>query len=133
VSRRLLGIETEYGFAGPPERDVYERSMCLDHLLGAAKRRYRHLNDFAYGIFLENGSRLYIDCGHPEMATPECANPWEVVRYVIAGERMLEQALADVERHEYSKCSIIKSNDDYSGTMATWGCHGSYLHCADPA
>ena len=41
------------------------------------------------GIFLENGARFYVDCTHPEMTTPECANPWDVVRYMQAGERML--------------------------------------------
>ena len=44
----------------------------------------------AHGIFLQNGSRLYVDCGgHPELATPELANPWDACRYALAGDRIL--------------------------------------------
>ena len=42
------------------------------------------------GVFLQNGSRLYLDCGgHPELATPELANPWDACRYALAGDRIL--------------------------------------------
>jgi proteasome accessory factor A len=130
---RLLGVETEYGFAGPPRYDSRERGMYLSWLLDAARRRFRHLPDYGGGLYLENGSRLYVDCGnHPEVATPECADPWDVVRYILAGERMLVDLLADVERLDYSSCSLFKCNVSYGGALTTWGCHESYLHRADP-
>lgn len=88
-----------------------------------------------HGLFLENGSRFYIDSGgHPELATPECTDPGELVRYVLAGEKILSRAAARVESGEQGTASVmvLKSNVDYSGSRATWGCHESYLLRSDP-
>ena len=100
------------------------------------RRELIHLRDFrGNGVFLENGSRLYIDCGeHPELATPECTNPREVVSYILAGEHILEGlARGVVSRYDpLSRVMIFKNNVDYSGSESTWGCHESYLYRCDP-
>ena len=60
----------------------------------AARRLLTHLPDTsaANGMYLANGARFYVDCGlHPEMTTPECTTPWELARYIKAGERVLER------------------------------------------
>jgi len=71
-----------------------------------------------------------------DAATPECLNPWDVVRYCLAGELIvtgLAKALctSDLRISEvlFSKCNV-----DYAfGSDATWGCHESYLHRGDPS
>jgi len=137
VAERLFGVETEYAFAplgkaGAPLR--VEALLC--NLLELVRGRLPSLRDaHGRGLFLANGARFYIDCGlHPEMTTPECANPWDVVRYVLAGERILARLAADlmVSDPEVSQILVFKCNVDYNG-LTTWGCHESYLHRADPA
>jgi hypothetical protein len=86
-------------------------------------------------MFMSNAGRFYVDCGlHPEMATPECCSPVDVVRYTLAGRRILERLAVEVAASDSRIDEIVISgcNVDYSGTNATWGCHESYLHTADP-
>lgn len=136
VERCLFGVETEYALFAPAgaRRSAEELGAAL---LDGVRRRRPWLRDATdYGMFLGNGSRLYLDCGrHPELATPECSSPWEVVAAVRAGERILEEVLralgADPATGEGP--ALTRCNVDYSGSGATWGSHESYLHRADPA
>ncbi|MEW6741308.1 MAG: proteasome accessory factor PafA2 family protein [Planctomycetota bacterium] len=133
MNLRLMGIETEYaavattqdGMPAPPP-DV------AGGLYGAARAGLRYLvDDIERGIFLENGARFYIDHGfHPEFSTPECDNPWDIVRYVKAGDRILLD-LAERFGQGWPKVKeirVLRHNVDYSGTGSTWGCHESYLY-----
>src|SRR5690349_12766177 len=81
TTQRLLGVETEYALATADTRGVaLERLPLLDGLMRSARRRLVHLPDeLGRGMFLESGGRFYPDCGgHPEMTTPECADPWQL-------------------------------------------------------
>jgi len=132
----MFGIESEYAFAVfSSDGTGLGRSRALGMLLEAAKRRFASLPDIHDGrLFLENGSCLYVDCGmHPELATPECTTPWEAVRYVKAGELILDLLAQDVQAKLGSgtNLAIFRSNVDYSVARTTWGCHESYLHTAD--
>src|ERR1017187_7503162 len=72
-------------------------------------------------MFLENGARFYIDCGfHPEMTTPECTTPWELARYVKAGERILERLAQDVWAEACGATEIMcfRCHVDYSGAIS---------------
>jgi Pup-ligase protein len=126
-----MGLETEYGIsAGSGARDSLEALVIS--LIEAARATLVHLPDIASGMYLGNGSRFYIDYGnHPELSTPECANPWDLVRYILAGERILAGVARDSRIPEAS-LRLFKSNVDYSGSMVTWGCHESYMHRAAP-
>ncbi|MFW6162292.1 MAG: proteasome accessory factor PafA2 family protein [Planctomycetota bacterium] len=133
---RLFGIETEYAFAplGPAGKTV-PRERVLDLFFQVARERLCFLPGHGYDLHLANGSRLYLDCGlHPELCTPECANPWDVVRYVKAGEQILTEIAEEMARRSEGLGPIYlsKSNVDYSGAGTTWGCHESYLHRGDP-
>src|SRR5208283_3660451 len=81
-----------------------------------------------------NGARFYVDCSHPEMTTPECSNPWDVVRYMHAGERMLTSVAEEMMRREPALAEVLlfKTNVDHSGSGATWGCHTSFMHRGNP-
>jgi len=136
MAERLFGIETEYALTGIDGKAGMDRCDLLRSLLTVARAQLMHLPDFfSEGIYLENGSRLYVDCGlHPEISTPECSTPWDAVRYVQAGDRILtcltQHLAASVP--DGTRIMAFRCNVDYGGTQATWGCHESYLHRADP-
>lgn len=126
----LMGVETEFAVGGPNGHG--SRYLDVELLLARAVENLVSLPGFGMvGIFLENGSRLYIDSGnHPEFCTPECTNPTDVVRYLLAGEKIMtalsRRAVLD------GSLKIYKHNQDYL-TRQTWGCHESYLHRSPPA
>jgi proteasome accessory factor A len=133
----MFGAECEYAVSGINRKGAMRREDLVNRLVLAARRGLVHLQDSSSscGMFLENGARFYIDCGlHPEMATPECATPWELARYIKAGDRILEALTREVQA-EYGDAAEImcfRCNVDYSGSGSTWGCHESYLHRAHP-
>jgi len=136
MTNRLFGMETEYGFAIRNADGKRGRSNdWTDRFFNLATRCLPNLPAAGCGgIFLANGARFYMDCGHPEMTTPECANPWDVVRYMHAGERALLQVVGELKRSEQFKgeVMIFKTNVDHSGSGTTWGCHTSFLHRTNP-
>jgi proteasome accessory factor A len=75
------------------------------------------------GGFLFNGGRVYLDMGHMEYCTPECATVTDVVRYDRAGDRLLLNAVKDLGLE--SKVNFFRNNiDHHSG--ATFGCHENF-------
>jgi len=136
--RRLFGVETEYAVAALDDTGaVLPRGRLSEGMLRGAPKTFPALRaTVEAGVFLGNGSRLYCDIGdHPELAGPECENPWDVVRYLRAGDRMLLRLTEDVRRRRPSiaQARVFAGNVDYAGTRSTWGAHESYCHRADPA
>ena len=134
MAERLFGLETEYGIVGSTsDQDGRRRDALTCDLAAVARDKAQGIPDLnCNGMFLQNGARFYIDCGHhPEMTTPEVANPWDAVRYILAGERILEQ-LATFSAADAAVPLLLKTNVDYL-TKSTWGCHESILHTIDPA
>jgi len=127
-----MGVETEYAVAGEGPGVLYGHSRRVDQLLDRAYDNLVTLRDtHGGGLFLENGSRLYIDSGnHPEFCTPECTNPTDLVRYVLAGEQTM-LALSNSGLSNEQPLRIFKHNQDYLSRVA-WGCHESYLHKTSP-
>jgi proteasome accessory factor A len=82
-------------------------------------------------VFLENGSRLYLDVGsHPEYATPECDSLYDVVAHDKAGERILEGLVESAERRLAEEgirgdIYLYRNNTDSAGN--SYGCHENYL------
>jgi hypothetical protein len=135
--RRLFGVETEYAVAAIGRNGtVWPTPHFNEELLLRARRRLAHLPGMEGGLFLSNGSRLYVDYGnHPEIGSPECLDPWDAIRYSKAGDRILVQLADDVQRDypEIAETVIRTGNVDYSGLRSTWGSHESYCHRAEPA
>jgi hypothetical protein len=134
VQERMFGIETEYAVTGSSIHGTsLARELLVPRLIEKARQKFASLPDLNRGLFFGNGSRFYGDCGHhPELATPECTNPWDTVRYVLAGERMLYEMTRELESDKGNlSLKLFKCNVDYSGSGSTWGCHESYLHRAD--
>jgi hypothetical protein len=135
TGRRLFGTETEYAVVA---LDRAGRSLppgtMSGAMLDAARRTLPHLvGSVEAGLFLANGSRLYVDAGdHPELASPECLDPWAAVRYAKAGHlTIVRLARTAAESTGIASVNVFAGNVDYSGTGATWGSHESYCHHAD--
>lgn len=78
-------------------------------------------------LFLENGSRVYIDQGIKiEFSQPECTSPKELVGYNIGNEKILIDAV-DLVKQELQTTDIrlFKCNVDYL-QHETWGSHENY-------
>lgn len=129
----LFGLETEYAVAGLAPSGPPDHGLILHWLMESAYRQLSHLPglDSNGSIYLPNGSKFYLDCGsHPEFCSPEVSNPWDAVRYTLAGHRILARLLSSVESTNMPGAELIgfRNNVDYSGSQATWGCHESHLH-----
>lgn len=128
----FFGLETEYALGREPG--------CTEPIGHVADRLFRtvaalrpHLPARPGGVFLGNGARFYIDAGaHPEFATPEVSSPWDAHRYVLAGDRLLEAALAELARCNGPRLRLARSNVDYSSEQ-TWACHENYSYQCNPA
>ena len=130
MSQRITGLETEYGcLVQPPAQiqDVLPR--VRDWLFENDRYGLIDLHDRDWdepagnGGFLFNGGRVYIDMGHLEYCTPECASTIDVVRYDRAGDLLLQEAVRAL-RLEKTICFIRNNVDHYTG--ATFGCHENY-------
>jgi len=125
---RILGLETEYGClanVGGPRAVVQVRDWFFEgHQHGLIDRHERGWDEPpGNGGFLFNGGRIYIDMGHLEYCTPECATLQDVVRYDRAGDRLLLEAVKALGLDE--SVSFIRNNVDHH-TGATFGCHENY-------
>ncbi|PQV64256.1 proteasome accessory factor A [Abditibacterium utsteinense] len=74
---------------------------------------------------LTNGARLYNDHGHPEYATPECADLRTLVAHDKAGERIVLECAKIYGAQIGKGVEIWKNNTDFHG--ASYGSHESYL------
>jgi hypothetical protein len=136
-ARRMFGVETEYAVTAVDRQGrIWAPRVLSSKLLDRARRRLVHLPALEdQGLYLANGSRLYVDYGdHPEIGSPECLNPWDAVRYARAGDRIMVQLAQDVEgaHAELAETIVRSGNVDYSGSGTSWGAHESYCHRAQP-
>jgi hypothetical protein len=118
-----------------PDGSRGNQQQAVARLLEIARRKLPHLPAAGSGIFLQNGSRLYIDSGnHPELSTSEVVDPWEACRYVLAGHRILTDLAAQVsvEAPALGQIFITCCNIGYGHERTTWGAHESYAHQAKP-
>ena len=126
MERRILGIETEYGvtftFRGQRRLSPDEVSRFLFRKVVAWGR--------SSNVFLENGSRLYLDVGsHPEYATAECDNLFDLVAQDKAGEAILQGLVEHAQQQLEAEgvrgnIYLFKNNSDSAGN--SYGCHENY-------
>ncbi len=77
---------------------------------------------------LTNGARYYVDHAHPEMSTPEVADPLSAVRWDRAGELIAirsMQAAKDSFLPPGQELVVYKNNSDGKGN--SYGTHENYL------
>lgn len=127
---RIAGLETEYGCltasAGQAARVVprVRDWVFANDRFGLLDRHDRGWDEPAgNGGFLYNGGRLYVDMGHVEYCTAECASLEDLLRRDRAGDLMILAALREMDLS--SSVQFIRNNiDHHSG--ATFGCHENY-------
>lgn len=128
---RVVGLETEYGClsedpTGPASTVSAVRNWLFhEHRFGLPDVFQRDWDEPpGNGGFLFNGGRAYVDMGHLEYCTPECLSVRDLVIYDLAGDRLLNEAIAGLGLTHRS--GFVRNNvDHYSG--ATFGCHENYL------
>ncbi len=76
---------------------------------------------------LTNGARYYVDHAHPELSTPECADPLELVRYDKAGEEVLRRSMIAARRFLPEGQSIVVYKNNSDGKGNSYGTHENYL------
>lgn len=77
------------------------------------------------GVFLPNGSRLYIDGPHLEYSISECRNPYEAVCQEKAMERILSEVILELQDVCGRELYLFKNNTDFKGN--SYGCHENFL------
>ena len=137
------------------ERDVHERQSLVDsHVkyLGSSHQTIdeiieEHLSPFsdsnselerAYlredqlyqhfgfsGGYLYSGHRIYVDGTHPEVCTPECASPLDLVCWEKAGMVIIERARQSLSKATGHNIVLYKNVSD--GLGSSWGAHENYL------
>jgi proteasome accessory factor A len=134
MASRIMGLETEYGCLINQDRSP-ESPERISHRIKEAifKKKKLGLLDLHHrahdeppgnGGFLLNGGRVYLDMGHLEYATPECIHLADVVAYDRAGDRIIQEAVSEMDLAD--RVAIIKNNIDHQ-TGATFGSHENYL------
>lgn len=93
----------------------------------AASARPPEVETHLVNTVLHNGARYYVDHAHPELSTPECADPVSIVVWDKAAERIVARSMrAAAERLPPGQELVIyKNNSDGKGN--SYGCHENYL------
>jgi len=148
---KICGLETEYGIhhTGAEGNPVASSSLLVNAYVSDLARVDWDFEDESPGndargfaregslppevethlvnAVLTNGARYYVDHAHPELSTPECADPLELVRYDKAGEEILRRSMTAVGRFlpEGQAIVVYKNNSDGKGN--SYGTHENYL------
>lgn len=92
------------------------------------KKERRQHSDQRFGFsggYTFSGFRIYVDGTHPEISTPECASPRDLVCWQKAGEKIIEKGRKKTE--EETGYRTVLSNDNSDGLGSSWGSHENYL------
>ncbi len=127
----LMGTETEYSMSG---RGAGSRPVVRLHLhrllVDATRAEHPWLPDIrtSSGIYMDNGSRYYLDTGeHNELSSPELSTPRQVAEYDRAAERILLRAKTVVQQRRGVDVCITKNNINFGRPDgAAWGQHEAY-------
>ncbi|WP_193104551.1 Pup--protein ligase [Brachybacterium sp. FME24] len=128
MKRRVGGLETEFGLVCV--RADGTRAMEPE---AAARELFRPVVAMgrSSNVFLRNAARLYLDVGsHPEYATAECDDWWDLVAQDRAGERIFADLTAQANQRlaadgQDARIHLLKNNVDSQGNA--FGSHENYL------
>ncbi len=128
MKRRVGGLETEFGLVcvRSDGTRALEPEAAARELFRPVVARGRSSN-----VFLTNAARLYLDVGsHPEFATAECDDWWDLVAQDRAGERILGELVQDANERlaadaQDARVHLLKNNVDSEGN--SFGSHENYL------
>lgn len=132
--KTVMGGETEYAIsARDGDGRAIPQAPLLSRFFEHAKEKLGHTSCSTRGRFLRNGGLFYLDAGlHVEWATPECTSPFDVVRYLEAGDCIVQDLGESFRAASPDIADVFcsRTNVDYvSGTL--WAAHESYMHTAN--
>ncbi len=83
------------------------------------------------GEYLPNGSRFYVDGGHLEYSTAECASPWDLIAYERAGENIVSDFVEKAKTELGVHGDLLKRNSNYKKKdsdyePASYAWHGNF-------
>lgn len=127
-TRRIMGIETEYGITCTTDGGGARLGAedIARYLFRPVVERHNSSN-----VFVPNASRLYLDVGsHPEIATAECDSLSQLIAYDRAGDRIVDELARAAEDSLTDEgiggqVYLLKNNVDSAGN--SYGCHENYL------
>ncbi|ATG51963.1 Pup--protein ligase [Brachybacterium vulturis] len=128
MKRRVGGLETEYGLVCVRA----DGSRALEPE-AAARELFRPVVAMgrSSNVFLRNAARLYLDVGsHPEYATAECDDWWDLVAQDRAGDRIFADLAAQANERlaadgQDARIHLLKNNVDSAGNA--FGSHENFL------
>ena len=88
---------------------------------------YPHVESMMANAILPNGARYYVDHAHPEVSTPECATPSEVVRYDRAAELIITRSMERASARLAQGAELVTYKNNSDGKGNSYGCHENYL------
>jgi proteasome accessory factor A len=127
----VMGGETEYAISARDRAGrVIPQGPLLTRFFDHTKATLGYTSASTRGRFLSNGGLLYLDAGlHMEVATPEVTSPFEVVRYLAAGDRILRDLAHSLQAssQEVGEIFCSRASVDYV-SRTLWAAHESYMH-----
>ncbi|MDN6330502.1 MAG: Pup--protein ligase [Brachybacterium sp.] len=128
MKRRVGGLETEYGLVCVRA----DGSRALEPE-AAARELFRPVVAMgrSSNVFLRNAARLYLDVGsHPEYASAECDDWWELVAQDRAGDRIFADLATQANQRfaadgQDARIHLLKNNVDSAGNA--FGSHENFL------
>ena len=127
INAYLADLEREHR-AGPKVGwDFEDESPGTDARGSTAPAQPPEVETHLVNAVLTNGARYYVDHAHPEMSSPECADPHSVLVYDQAADRILVRSMVAANRllPEGEELLVHKNNSDGQGN--SYGCHENYL------
>lgn len=148
--RKSYGIETEYGIVvrGLDTNPISASSLLVNSYASGGKVAWDFLAEcpssdardewtesglhpeietHLVNTVLTNGARFYVDHAHPEMSTPECSDPLELVRYDSASDEIVRRAMARALEVLPDGCEVVVHKNNSDGKGNSYGCHENYL------
>ena len=122
MRKRIQGTEHEYTMYSKKlaEKGFDPHTLALDLL---------HGTDLSLaGEFITNGSRCYYDVGHFELSTCEVSNPFDLLLWEKAGEKVVDWLRRETEEKYLSggeRIWAFKNNTSPDGT--SYGSHENYI------
>lgn len=92
-----------------------------------ASAEYPHVESMMANAILTNGARYYVDHAHPEVSTPECSAPTQVVLYDRAAEMIISESMSRASRRLSNGAELVAYKNNSDGKGNSYGCHENYL------
>ncbi len=128
INAYLASVARRTGGRTPVGWDFEDESPGVDARgLAAVAALAPEVETHLVNAVLTNGARFYVDHAHPELSTPECADPRTLVLFDRAAERIVQEAMeaAAAVLPPGEELVVYKNNSDRKGN--SYGCHENYL------